>query len=204
MIGKTQNLIEAPSDSNYQCEGQLKEGAQCRFLSIPGLVVEGHLEVEHSFNKIAHIKTCPKHGGNLALKQLEKKIVHSYRLKEWAQRLDEFAEDEQVKTLRGEIGVLRLVLEQTLNKCETNTELILYSSKISDLVTKIEKTVVSADKLEQRLGLVMDRTQALMFVGNIINILQKHIQDPAKIEAVSNEMITSLGEQTCLASTTQS
>ena len=85
-----------------------------------------------------------------------------------------------------------------------NTELILYSSKISDLVTKIEKTVVSADKLEQRLGLVMDRTQALMFVGNIINILQKHIQDPAKIEAVSNEMITSLGEQTCLASTTQS
>lgn len=165
----------APDDPNRcQCVGK---NGQCPYLSVPGQT------------------RCHRHiGSQLAID--EKKRVKQYRLQIWQERLDEFAESEQVKSLRDEIGILRLCMENLLNNCKSNMDLIMHSSKISDLAVKLEKLVCSANRLETNMGMLLDKSAALNFAGQIVNIISRHINDPGIIDEISDEIITALGSLT--------
>src|SRR2546421_361414 len=79
----------------------------------------------------------------------------------WQTRLDEFADNDKIKSLREEIGVLRILLEETMSRCHDTNELLLYSNKISELVIKIEKVVASCHRLENATGMLLDKSAAL-------------------------------------------
>jgi hypothetical protein len=170
-------LIPA-EDPTLRCQasGDAGEG-QCKFT-----IVEG-------------TKYCPKHAGFQVAKYKEKERVHDYRLQVWQERIDHFAESERVKTLRGEIGILRHTLEAYINSfMGDNQKLILYSGRISDLVTKIERLVVSCDKLETKFGMLLDKGAALTLAGGFVKIISNYIEDPAMIDKISTEMIELLGK----------
>ena len=119
-----------------------------------------------------------------------------YRLQIWQERLDEFTTSNECNTLKNEVGILRLALEEILNKCTDSNHLLLYSQKISDLAVKIEKLISSSHRIEKSLGTLLDKSAALSFAGEVINIISQFIDDPEVIDSVSNGIIDALVEHT--------
>jgi len=139
-------------------------------------------------------KHCPMHGGNSELESLRRKSANQYRLQVWQQRVNEFTESDHAKSLRGEIGILKMVLEEVINSCGNAQQLLIYSPKIADLVAKIEKVVMSCDRLERNMGLTLDKATAMRLASDIVDLIGMHIDDPEKTDAISSGIIDLLKE----------
>ncbi len=88
--------------------------------------------------RVAPSKYCEMHGANRAAEADEQKRIKMYKLAVYQNRVDEFKDHSKVKSLRDEIGILRMTLETVINRCKDNTDLMIASNKISDLIMKIE------------------------------------------------------------------
>jgi uncharacterized Zn finger protein (UPF0148 family) len=140
---------------------------------------------------------CPRHGGNKAIQAAEKEAVRTYRLHTWENRKNELADDGKIKSLREEIGITRILIEELVNQCTTSTDLILNSVKISDLVMKLEKLVVSCNTLEMKMGMLLDRATIIQIGSMIVEIVARYVQVPeereeaaqAILEVVSNTIV---------------
>ena len=156
-----------------RCQHNTKMG-QCPYRAVPGCT------------------TCHMHGGIKEQILIANKEKRLYRVSKWQSRISEFADSDQVKTLREEVGILRVVLEETLNKCNDSTELLIYSSRITDTVLKIEKLVASCHRLEASTGNLLDKTQALQLASVIVEIIARYIDDPVIIDSISEEVMESV------------
>lgn len=165
-------LVRCEADDPNRCQSTGKTG-QCPYLAMEGFPY------------------CARHGGRMPSTR-EKQEVKQYRLQIWQQRLDEFTESDKVKSLRDEIGILRIIMENILNQCMDSGDLLRYSSKISELAAKIEKLVVSCNRLERSMGMMLDKTAALNLASQIVEIIGAHVNDPETIDAISGEIITAL------------
>ena len=132
---------------------------------------------------------CVMHGANNSNQVQLEKTKRAYRLGRWQERVSEFADGDGVKCLREEIGILRMMLEDMFAQCQDSTDLLLYSQRMSDLVMKIEKLVVSCDKLENRMGMLLSKESVLQLASNYVNIINLHVSDPAIIEKISMDMV---------------
>jgi len=133
---------------------------------------------------------CPCHGGNKAQQSEDKKSMNLYRLAKYRARLDEFNDSHNLKSLNEEIGILRMVLEEMLNHCDTPIGLISFAPQISDLAIKIEKLVTSCYKLEKSLSNYLDKTSIIQIAQEIVNIISTKIHDPEIIDVIVSEIST--------------
>jgi len=79
-----------------------------------------------------------------------------------------------------------------MNKCHDRTDLLMYSSKISDLAIKIEKLVSSCDRLERNMGEMMDKPTALKFASKVVDIVGRHVTDSRQLDSISHEILEEL------------
>lgn len=143
---------------------------------------------------------CLRHGGNKAQESKERLSIRQYRLAKWRDAVDHYAGHEKLKDLSEEVGILRVILEETLNKCNSSDELLMNSNRISDLILKIEKVVGTLHRLQQATGQLLDKTAALNFAMQIVNIVGEHVKDPLVIDAISEKMLKSLTSLTSIVS----
>jgi hypothetical protein len=141
------------------------------------------------YHKIPGLQYCPRHGYNSSEAAQATEVQRNYRLKRWQNRVNEFADSDNVKNLNEEIGILRMVMEEILNKCEDSTDILLFNHRISDLAVKIEKLVISCDKLEKGMNMVISKRAVLELATNYIQIINNHITDDEILEIISAEMI---------------
>lgn len=153
-----------------RCEGTISTG-QCINCKVPGS------------------NYCPNHGANRQLAATNGQAVRNYRLQRWKQRVGEMADSDSIKSLREEVGILRVILEEMLNQCKDSTDLLLFSQRMSDLVMKIEKLVSSCDRLENRMGLLLNKDSVLQLAATYVQIINTYVQDPNVIEQISEEMV---------------
>lgn len=130
-------------------------------------------------------KNCSFHGGVDEANKQSANRQNMYRLAKFGERVKDFAGHNQVKGLRDEIGILRMVLEERLNRCQDNDELILSSNVIGDLVLKIERLVTSCHKLEASMGQLLDRQQIIQFAEAVVKVVADNIQDPAALALIA-------------------
>lgn len=131
---------------------------------------------------------CPAHGGNKAFEANKKKELRNYRLGKFHQRVQELGSSDAIIDLRDEIGILRMLIEEKINRCKDKGDLLLISGPLSDLMMKVEKIVTSCNRLESRLGNLLDRTKVLQFAQMIVQIISTHIQDETILETISEEI----------------
>lgn len=138
---------------------------------------------------------CVRHSGQMRTQ--EKKRVSMYHLEQYQARVEELAGHGEVKTLRDEIGIARMVLEKVIVSCgKDHNMLVIASPRISDLVTRIEKLVTSCHRLETSAGALLDKTAVIQLAGVIVGIVTKHMpDDPEALEAISNDIIMAILEQ---------
>jgi hypothetical protein len=133
-------------------------------------------------------KYCPRHNGNMAAVSKAKQDIKNYQLMRWKSQLSDKMSSESIKSLREEIGILRIIMQETMNRCEDAADLIMYSGKIADVAMKIEKLVTSCAKLESSLGLMLDKAAALQLSGEIVDIISRHISDPDVQTKIATEI----------------
>lgn len=163
---------DGPDDPD-RCQGIVKSG-QCPFKRVPPS------------------KFCRMHGANHGLENAQKEEIRNYQLAKWQAKMIDKAENPKVKSLREEIGILRMTLETVIQRCKDDEELLMFSNKISDLVMKIEKVVASCHRLETSTGQLLDRTLALNFASQIVNIVSEIIPDPEIIDTISGRLLDAL------------
>jgi hypothetical protein len=186
-----QKLYPCKPDDELRCQGD-GTGAegQCRFLSISGMKRDDLIG-----DQVPDSNKCPKHGGT-EIKLKEQRRLHDYELGIWQTRLDNLAESSNVKNLRGEIGILRLLMERTLTSCTDPTTLMISAPRLADLAVKLEKVVSSCDRLETKAGLILDEQGAIRFAISVSNIIKKYLPDTADIKNVLSEINQALLEAT--------
>lgn len=155
----------------------------------PDRCQSGHVNGQCRYKMMEGSKFCPMHGGNSANQEHKAKVLRQYQLAKWQDQTDAFADEDAVKSLRGEIGITRLLLQETVSRCKNSGELMLYSGKIGDLIGKIEKLVVSCHRLESSLGNVLDKGKILEIAATMVEIVSKHVTDSTAIDAISNEIV---------------
>jgi hypothetical protein len=150
---------------------------QCRYRAVPGGT------------------TCYLHGGNKTLQSQRLASLNAYRLSKFQAEIQRHAEDDGIKSLRTEIGILRVIMEERLNACKDSTDLLLQSGPISDLVSKIERVVTSCHKLENQMGQLLDKQALMNFANTVISIVTSHVSDENTINAIANGIIAAMAQK---------
>lgn len=167
--------VTDPNDPR-RCQHVIPTQGQCMLISVEGS------------------QNCIAHGGNVAAQAKEKQDLRNYRLARFRQRAAELGNSDAILSLKDEIGILRLLVEERLNRCKDVNELMLMSGPLSDLMMKIEKVVVSCNRLEGRLGNLLDRTKVMEFGQMIVQIISNYIHDEKTLDQVSEDIAKALGE----------
>ena len=162
------------ADDPRRCQHTIPSKGQCDLASVPGG------------------KYCYVHGGACVIKAQKEGELRNYRLTKWQAQVKEKKDSSEIKSLRDEIAILRVMIQERLNYCKDNHDLILASGPISDLVMKVDKVVNSCNRLEINLGTMLDKTQALQFMSEIVEIVAKHVEDEDILGAISDDIATSL------------
>lgn len=139
---------------------------------------------------------CSMHGGNRVVETQKKKAMYEfYRtkyIKDKAERLPEFSRNKF--NLETEIGILRIQLEELLNKCEDENDLLRFQPKINDLITRIEKTTTAALKLDQKIGSLLTKEQMVDVAQKLLNVIQEEIDDLDKVKIIADRFTEILWE----------
>jgi hypothetical protein len=162
-----------------RCQGlSHNRGSQCPFKAVEGS------------------KYCPRHAGNSQIKAKEKENVRIYLLEKWKAGLARQADHPQLKSLREELGILRMTLEMQMNRCEDEAELMMRAGAITEMVREITKTARICHDLEKSVGAVLDKTQATQWVLELGQIIAQYVDDPDILEFIAADMLESLERRT--------
>lgn len=121
---------------------------------------------------------CPAHGGNHAIKAEKVKRKRLYDLSRYRVRLEEMdSPDQDVKNLREEIGILRIVMEEIINSCKGPVDILANAPKISDLATKIGKLITQCHNIDKSLGQYLDKNEIVQIAQEIVQVISGVITD---------------------------
>ena len=135
------------------------------------------------------------HGGNKQIESQEITSLRNYQLSRFKAKLERHAESPNIKSLRDEVAILRMMLESKLDQCGDVTDLILQSGPISDMVLKIDKVVNSCHKLEGSMGQLIDKTAILQLAQEFIAIVTGTIGDATIEKELKSTMIDKIADQ---------
>lgn len=158
-----------PDDPN-RCQGIHKNG-QCRYKAIEGS------------------SYCPMHGGNKTIQSAEKASIRQYQLAKWQDTVNSFADDDEVKSLRGEIGILKMLVESIVARAKDAVALQLAAPQLVELIKQINTLVTNAHRLESNLGLLLDKTRVILIANAIVEIIGRYVDDADAIASIADEII---------------
>ncbi len=167
--------VQDPTDLN-RCQAVNKNG-QCMNVAVP----KG--------------SNCMVHGGNKQIEAAERTSLENYQLTKFKIQTERLKNSDGIKSLRDEIAILRVVLETRLNGLESDTDLMLYSGPISDIILKIEKLVTSCHKLEGSMGMHLDKSAIIQFAGSVVQIISDEITDPDIVKRISDRLLEAMNNK---------
>lgn len=169
-------LIAVPEDDPRRCQAVDSTYGQCRFQAV------------------TNATTCPRHGGERQAIKVEKEKIRNYQLRMYRERVAQFSENPEVKSLREEIGITRLMIETLLNKCQDDTDLLMYSNKIEQLLQTARKLVESCHRIEERSGQLLDKNMVIVTCDSLVKVIANHITDTNVLDKIAVEVSEVIGK----------
>lgn len=167
--------VTDPADPN-RCKGSGREG-QCMNHAEPG------------------DEYCRKCGGT-DLAEVEN--VRQYHLTDarLRQRLDKKAGHDQIKSLTEEIGLTRLLIEELMNSCKTDTQRLANVSTYNTLTMNLERLIKTSHTMEQSLNLLLAKPALVAFAQEMIRIIADELrgtdQYEEKIDRITSRMLDNI------------
>jgi len=119
-----------------------------------------------------------------------------YHLKRWKDRVEEFSGDTEIKNLTEEVGIIRMMLEETLNQCNDEDALIQHSGRIIQMVDKVQALVGTIDKMDARAALPPEVLSKI--ATEWILIICQYVKEEDKLEELSDKLVGCLDKQATL------
>ena len=162
--------IKATKDPEKQCE-QLANGNPCYYEKVEGS------------------QFCAMHGGMRVVKARRKEAMYDFRKSQYFKHLadehmKEFSKGKNKFDLSEELGITRIILQETLEKCTDETLLMRHSQKISMIVAQIERLITSSLKLDHKLGALVSKDEMVEIAQKLVGAIQKHIKDPLIVKEI--------------------
>jgi len=170
-------------DSPHRCQ-RVKRTKQCR---------KQRLHLPDG----AESQYCYGCGGWRDLKRMEKEEFALYRTQKYASRIKSMADHASARTLKDEVGILRMLLEEELQGCKNSEELIRKTPQLMNILDRITKAVPASAKLDIQTGNTISKTAAAQLGDEIIKIISDNITDPDILTDIAN----SIGEAISRAGT---
>lgn len=161
-------VIAAP-DSPTRCQA-MSFGNQCKFESVEGGTV------------------CMLHGGNKVNEKISREKYRNYQVQRFKARIDRQLSSPTSISIREELAFLRMLLESKLLSVKDDTDLMIHSQTISDMILRVTDCVGKCHKLEKSLGELFDRESLHQFAEKVISILCDNVDDPQIIKKVAEEL----------------
>lgn len=157
----TKGLQSCEADSPNRCQAVTGQG-QCKWKAKEGS------------------QYCEAHGGNLGVEKQRKATLNRYYLSKHKARIGQMGSEDS-KNLRDEIGILRVLIEEFMGRMEREQDgLLLYSGRIADLISRLEKVVKSCHQIDLDTGKMLDKNQALQFAEEMSEIITEAVQSSLK------------------------
>jgi len=104
-------------------------------------------------------------------------------------RLAQFAEHEDVKSLRDEIALARMLIERRFNLIQTDADLLNACGSLNQLFITVERLVKSAHAIEQSLGALLARQSVLRLGQQICQIIVDRLEGVPNYEQLVDTII---------------
>lgn len=158
------------SNSPFRCQASAMNG-QCNNKRTPNTIY------------------CPLHGGTLQERKLLQDKATTYKLQQFQEkRLLELISDDDIKSLREEVGLLRTTLELLLNSITESAKFVLFIDKIQLLLGQIRRTVECTHQMETKTENLIDRRIIIGIAGNAIRIIDAYITEIPIRELIEKQM----------------
>lgn len=106
----------------------------------------------------------------------------------YRERYSDFADHNEIRSLRDEIAIIRMLLEQRLNMVQSDSELLASCGQIAALAITIEKLVKSCHQLESKLGTLLGKPTLLNIASSIVQILLAELVDIPNYEQLVDKI----------------
>ena len=128
---------------------------------------------------------CPCHGGRRSQQK-----IYELKASKYQAAIERHCEHDGVKSLRAEIGILRMLMETRLNLIQDDTDLMLQSQSISNLTVQLEKLVSSCNKIDLQLSNIITEDHAIQWMAEISDVIAEYVKD-SEIKALIADKIQS-------------
>lgn len=99
-------------------------------------------------------------------------------------RMAELGEADEIKSLRDEVAIARMLIEERLNAIKGNDDLFTATGAINSLLLTVEKLVSRAHILEQNLGQLYHRSTIVQLMQAVVEIIDDEVRSlPGGLEA---------------------
>ena len=184
-------MQHAPEASPNRCQGNDRAG-QCRVYAMR----------DSDGNFVS--KFCARHGGHNGLTAAKKQAKYAMNLGKWQDRVGELAGSSSIKSLRQEIGVMRMMLESRLSRVKTEVDLEQAIGPIGEMILKIEKLVVSCQKIEEKMGATLDKSAVLSIATQILEVISTVLDSSGLTPGQAEEILAGISEGVAQVMTTDS
>lgn len=125
-------------------------------------------------------------------------MASNYKIAAYQARIEAKADAPEVKSLRDEVAILRMTLEEVMNQSDFN--LALSVGLISDLVVKIAAVVEKCHKIERSMGRLLDKAQLIQFTSEVVQIVSETFAgQEEKLAIVSNKLLAALQDENLIS-----
>jgi hypothetical protein len=146
---------------------------------------------------------CEEHTARTAQRQIGPYLIASRFLGETAER---HANSDKIKSLVGEIAVLRAMLERRLNSIDNDAEFMSMGVSIKDMALAIDKLVNSWHTMDVKLGNLLNKQALMKLAQDIIGIIEENVRPLADnhpttadvdnaVEAIADAIVKSIAQQ---------
>lgn len=120
-------------------------------------------------------KFCPTHQGRNLARAEE---VRQYQLTDarLRQRLAAKSEHEEIKSLRDEIGLTRILIETLMNNCKDEIQLLAACGQFNQLALTLERLIKTSHQMEQSLGTLLSKPTIIVLGQDIVKVLIDELQ----------------------------
>ncbi len=120
-------------------------------------------------------KLCPIHSG-IDPKKFEKRL---YRLQNHDRRLrhEALSDHDELRSIREEVAVARMLLEERLNSIKTDADLVSACGPLNTLLLTIEKLTSSCLKIDKSVGNLLAKPVLLKMASDIVTIILEELAD---------------------------
>ena len=118
---------------------------------------------------------CLVHGGRSKAEAQDTRLYHLAEVDNRT-RLAELSSHERIKSLREEIGLVRILIEKRMNMIRNETDLVSACGPINSMLLTLEKLIKSCHTLEQSLGELLSKNSVVRLGQSICEIVIEELQ----------------------------